>query len=169
MRCGPRIDRPRRGRRRTHSSGSERSGRSGSRRCGSRPRHGRRAEMSTTRPSSVGRRPASPRGVTSLICGGIAAAEMRRPVAHSALGGPTAAHHIPSRGTRPRSGEARRSGPKLRPRPRTRRDQRSPSACVGHLKHHKHCPKFWKLIDIHAGDWRKAKDHLDGLVEILLN
>jgi hypothetical protein len=28
--------------------------------------------------------------------------------------------------------------------------------------------EFWKLIDAHAGDWRKAKHHLDGLVEVLL-
>jgi hypothetical protein len=24
------------------------------------------------------------------------------------------------------------------------------------------------LIDVHAGDWRKAKNHLDGLVEVIL-
>jgi len=39
---------------------------------------------------------------------------------------------------------------------------------LAHLKHHDHGPAFWKLIDAHAGDWRKAKHHLDGLVEILL-
>lgn len=40
---------------------------------------------------------------------------------------------------------------------------------LAHLKHHDHSPEFWKLIDMHAGDWRKAKRHLDGLVEVLLN
>jgi predicted metal-dependent hydrolase len=39
---------------------------------------------------------------------------------------------------------------------------------LAHLKHHDHGPAFWKLIDNHAGDWRKAKRHLDGLVEVLL-
>ena len=40
---------------------------------------------------------------------------------------------------------------------------------LAHLKHHDHGPEFWKLIDVHAGDWRKAKHHLDGLVELLLS
>ena len=39
---------------------------------------------------------------------------------------------------------------------------------LAHLKHHDHGQTFWKLIDAHAGDWRKAKHHLDGLVEVLL-
>jgi len=39
---------------------------------------------------------------------------------------------------------------------------------LAHLKHHDHGPAFWKLIEAHAGDWRKAKHHLDGLVEVLL-
>ncbi len=39
---------------------------------------------------------------------------------------------------------------------------------LAHLKHHDHGPEFWKLIDAHAGDWRKAKHHLDGLVEVLM-
>jgi predicted metal-dependent hydrolase len=39
---------------------------------------------------------------------------------------------------------------------------------LAHLKHHDHGTEFWKLIDAHAGDWRKAKHHLDGLVEVLL-
>ncbi len=40
---------------------------------------------------------------------------------------------------------------------------------LAHLKHHDHGPEFWKLIDVHAGDWRKAKHHLDGLVKLLLS
>ena len=40
---------------------------------------------------------------------------------------------------------------------------------LAHLKHHDHGPAFWNLIDAHAGDWQKAKRHLDGLVEVLLN
>jgi len=40
---------------------------------------------------------------------------------------------------------------------------------LAHLKHHDHGADFWKLIDAHAGDWRKAKHHLDGLVEVLLH
>ncbi|WP_417247526.1 M48 family metallopeptidase [Celeribacter sp.] len=40
---------------------------------------------------------------------------------------------------------------------------------LAHLKHHDHGPAFWNLIDTHAGDWQKAKRHLDGLVEVLLN
>ena len=40
---------------------------------------------------------------------------------------------------------------------------------LAHLKHHDHGPQFWGLIDAHAGDWRKAKHHLDGLVEVLLS
>jgi len=40
---------------------------------------------------------------------------------------------------------------------------------LAHLKHHDHGPAFWKLIDTHAGDWQKAKRHLDGMVEVLLN
>lgn len=39
---------------------------------------------------------------------------------------------------------------------------------LAHLKHHDHGPDFWKLIDAHAGDWRKAKNYLDGLVEVLM-
>jgi len=39
---------------------------------------------------------------------------------------------------------------------------------LAHIKHHDHGPAFWKLLDVHAGDWRKAKHHLDGLVELLL-
>ncbi len=39
---------------------------------------------------------------------------------------------------------------------------------LAHLKHHDHGPAFWGLIDAHAGDWRKSKHHLDGLVEVLL-
>jgi predicted metal-dependent hydrolase len=53
---------------------------------------------------------------------------------------------------------------------------KAPRACIdyvlvhelAHLKHHDHGPQFWKLIDAHAGDWRKAKHHLDGLAELLL-
>lgn len=53
---------------------------------------------------------------------------------------------------------------------------KAPRACIdyvvihelAHLKHHDHGTAFWKLIDAHAGDWRKAKHHLDGLVEVLL-
>nr|WP_246040617.1 M48 family metallopeptidase [Roseovarius arcticus] len=40
---------------------------------------------------------------------------------------------------------------------------------LAHLKHHDHGPAFRNLIDAHAGDWRKAKHHLDGLVELLLH
>lgn len=40
---------------------------------------------------------------------------------------------------------------------------------LAHLKHHDHGPAFWNLIDAHAGDWRKAKQHLDGMVELLLD
>lgn len=39
---------------------------------------------------------------------------------------------------------------------------------LAHLKHHDHGPAFWGLIDAHAGEWRKSKHHLDGLVEVLL-
>ena len=39
---------------------------------------------------------------------------------------------------------------------------------MAHIKHHDHSPEFWSLIDTHAGDWRAAKHHLDGLVEVLL-
>lgn len=39
---------------------------------------------------------------------------------------------------------------------------------LAHLKHHDHGSAFWSLIDGHAGDWRKSKHHLDGLVEVLL-
>lgn len=53
---------------------------------------------------------------------------------------------------------------------------KAPRSCIdyvlihelAHLKHHDHGPAFWNLIDVHAGDWRKAKHHLDGLVEVLL-
>ncbi|WP_373636695.1 M48 family metallopeptidase [Yoonia sp. BS5-3] len=53
---------------------------------------------------------------------------------------------------------------------------KAPRACIdyvlvhelAHLKHHDHGTEFWRLIDAHAGDWRKAKHHLDGLVEVLL-
>lgn len=53
---------------------------------------------------------------------------------------------------------------------------KAPRACIdyvlihelAHLKHHDHGTDFWKLIDAHAGDWRKSKHHLDGLVEVLL-
>ncbi len=37
-----------------------------------------------------------------------------------------------------------------------------------HLKHHDHGPDFWKLIDQYAPEWRRAKHHLDVLVEVLL-
>jgi hypothetical protein len=40
---------------------------------------------------------------------------------------------------------------------------------LANLKHHDHGPEFWKLVDTYAGDWRKAKHHLDGLVEILMS
>jgi predicted metal-dependent hydrolase len=54
---------------------------------------------------------------------------------------------------------------------------KAPRACIdyvivhelAHLKHHDHGTEFWKLIDAHAGDWRKAKHHLDGLAEVLLS
>ncbi|MCV2893338.1 M48 family metallopeptidase [Lentibacter sp. XHP0401] len=54
---------------------------------------------------------------------------------------------------------------------------KAPRACIdyvlvhelAHLKYHDHGPNFWKLIDAHAGDWRKAKHHLDGLVEHLIS
>lgn len=39
---------------------------------------------------------------------------------------------------------------------------------LAYLKRHDHGPAFWKLIDVHAGVWRKAKKHLDELVETLL-
>lgn len=39
---------------------------------------------------------------------------------------------------------------------------------LSHLRHHDHSPKFWKLIDVHAKDWRKAKKQLDKIVEVLL-
>ena len=39
---------------------------------------------------------------------------------------------------------------------------------MAHIKHHDHSPEFWSLIDAHAGDWRAAKHHLDGLAEVLL-
>ncbi|WP_271437094.1 M48 family metallopeptidase [Lentibacter algarum] len=53
---------------------------------------------------------------------------------------------------------------------------KAPRACIdyvlvhelAHLKYHDHGPNFWKLIDAHAGDWHKVKNHLDGLVEVLL-
>lgn len=40
---------------------------------------------------------------------------------------------------------------------------------MAHLKHHDHGREFWKLVDIHAGDWRKAKRQLDGLAELYLS
>lgn len=40
---------------------------------------------------------------------------------------------------------------------------------LAHLKHHDHGAAFWDLIDAHAGEWRKSKRHLDGLVEVLLS
>ena len=40
---------------------------------------------------------------------------------------------------------------------------------LAHLKHHDHGPAFWNLIDTYADGWRKAKHHLDGLVEVLLD
>lgn len=40
---------------------------------------------------------------------------------------------------------------------------------LAHLKHHDHGPAFWNLLDAHAGEWRKAKHHLDGMVEVLLH
>lgn len=54
---------------------------------------------------------------------------------------------------------------------------KAPRACIdyvlvhelAHLKHHDHGTEFWKLIDTHARDWRKAKHHLDGLVELILH
>jgi hypothetical protein len=53
---------------------------------------------------------------------------------------------------------------------------KAPRACIdyvlvhelAHLKHHDHGTAFWKLIDVHAGDWRKSKHHLDGLVEVVM-
>ena len=53
---------------------------------------------------------------------------------------------------------------------------KAPNPCIdyvllhelAHLKHHDHGVAFWNLIDAHAGDWRKSKYHLDGLVEVLL-
>ena len=42
-------------------------------------------------------------------------------------------------------------------------------AMAAHLKHRDHGSHFWALIDKHAPDWRKAKHHLDGLVEVLLS
>lgn len=53
---------------------------------------------------------------------------------------------------------------------------KAPRACIdyvlvhelAHLKHHDHGAEFWKLIDAHAGEWRKAKNHLDGLVELIM-
>uniref|UniRef100_UPI00373521E7 M48 metallopeptidase family protein n=1 Tax=Litoreibacter albidus TaxID=670155 RepID=UPI00373521E7 len=40
---------------------------------------------------------------------------------------------------------------------------------LAQLKHHDHGAAFWKLIDAHAGNWRKAKLNLDGLIEVLLD
>ena len=53
---------------------------------------------------------------------------------------------------------------------------KAPRACIdyvlvhelAHIKHHDHGAAFWKLIDVHAGDWRKSKHHLDGLVEVVM-
>jgi predicted metal-dependent hydrolase len=53
---------------------------------------------------------------------------------------------------------------------------KAPRACIdyvlvhelAHLKHHDHGTDFWKLINAHAGDWRKSKHHLDGLVEVVM-
>lgn len=39
---------------------------------------------------------------------------------------------------------------------------------LAHLKYHDHGAAFWNLLDAHAGDWRKSKHYLDGLVEVLL-
>lgn len=39
---------------------------------------------------------------------------------------------------------------------------------LAHLKHHDHGAGFWKLINAHVDDWKKAKHDLDGLVEVLL-
>jgi len=39
---------------------------------------------------------------------------------------------------------------------------------LAHLKHHNHGSQFWDLIHTHVPEWRKAKHHLDGLVEVLL-
>ncbi len=39
---------------------------------------------------------------------------------------------------------------------------------MAHLKHHDHSSDFWAIIDTYAGEWRAAKRHLDGLVEVLL-
>jgi predicted metal-dependent hydrolase len=39
---------------------------------------------------------------------------------------------------------------------------------LAHLKHHDHGADFWKLINAHVDDWKKAKHDLDGLVEVLL-
>lgn len=38
---------------------------------------------------------------------------------------------------------------------------------LSHLKHHDHGPEFWRLIDVHAGDWKPAKQMLDSWVELL--
>jgi predicted metal-dependent hydrolase len=38
-----------------------------------------------------------------------------------------------------------------------------------HLKHHDHGPAFWKLIERHVPNWRRAKQQLDRLVEVVAN
>ncbi|MEL7213679.1 MAG: SprT family zinc-dependent metalloprotease [Pseudomonadota bacterium] len=39
---------------------------------------------------------------------------------------------------------------------------------MAHLKHHDHGAEFWKLVDTHGGNWRRTKQSLDGLAELLL-
>lgn len=38
---------------------------------------------------------------------------------------------------------------------------------LAHLKHHDHGAEFWKLIETHQPNWKKAKAELDALVEVL--
>ena len=38
---------------------------------------------------------------------------------------------------------------------------------LAHLKFHDHGPDFWRLIDERMPDWKKAKNELDKLVEVL--
>ncbi|MBC7601299.1 MAG: M48 family metallopeptidase [Ramlibacter sp.] len=38
-----------------------------------------------------------------------------------------------------------------------------------HLRHHDHSPQFYRLLDRHMIDWRKAKEQLDSMAEQLLN
>ena len=40
---------------------------------------------------------------------------------------------------------------------------------LAHLKHHHHGPEFWRLVDIHSSGWKKAKQRLDSMVEVIFS